>query len=116
MKPKKNKYPSFICHECATKVGGILKVGISTWHLGNCDVCGELKSLTEPRDYGYPEFYKEEITKKIVKTPCYMCNESLRGQKKPRKGCKECNGTGQYKEYHYIISDGKNAVDADTLK
>lgn len=29
---------------------------ISTYHKGKCDVCKQDKSVTEPRDFGYPIF------------------------------------------------------------
>ncbi len=29
---------------------------ISTFHTDECDVCGEVKSVTEPRDYFHPDF------------------------------------------------------------
>lgn len=61
MKP----YPTWCCYECgknarefSTKAGH--KVGpmilVSTYHEDTCDVCGETKSVTEPRDFGYPIF------------------------------------------------------------
>jgi hypothetical protein len=89
---------------------------------------------------------KLAVIRKVAKTPCYCCNGMglleipkiqfiLAGNikfcqyKKPlievkkfvRKYlphfiCKVCNGTGKYRETHYIISDGKNAIDADFIK
>jgi len=50
------KYPSWTCRDCAIKAKGKHHGGCSTWHLGACDVCGEEKSVTEPRDFGYPKF------------------------------------------------------------
>jgi hypothetical protein len=32
------------------------------------------------------------------------------------KSCKLCKGVGKRKDFHYIISDGKIAIDGDTLK
>lgn len=49
---------------------------------------------------------KLEIIKKDVSVKCFCCDG---------KGCKKCT-KGTYKENHYIISDGKNAIDCDTLK
>ena len=43
------------CQDCGKKYGrNPNKGGVSTWHLGICDVC--LKTdvyVTEPRDFGY---------------------------------------------------------------
>jgi len=61
----KNNYPSWVCVDCGNKArdemnkGGVKHCGramMSTWHNGKCDVCGETKEVTEPRDFGYPEF------------------------------------------------------------
>jgi hypothetical protein len=47
----------FCCHDCAIKAGGRMPTGhIATYHDGVCDVCGVLKTVTEPRDYRYPRF------------------------------------------------------------
>ena len=40
------------CNDCGRK-WGVYSVGCSTSHIGRCDVCGEEKSVTETRDYGY---------------------------------------------------------------
>jgi hypothetical protein len=56
-----------------------------------------------------------KVITKTIKTPCYSCNEGLRGAARPRKDCKECNGTGIYKEKYYYFIDGKYAYDKDTL-
>lgn len=45
-------YPSFICCVCGNKYGRH-NVGIATFHEGNCDICGKLAAVTEPRDYGH---------------------------------------------------------------
>lgn len=29
---------------------------MATWHEGTCDICGLRKAVTEPRDFGYPDF------------------------------------------------------------
>ena len=29
---------------------------VSTFHKNTCDVCGEEKNVTEPRDFFYPDF------------------------------------------------------------
>lgn len=35
---------------------GKSQYSISTWHTGECDVCGEKKAVTETRDFMYPVF------------------------------------------------------------
>ena len=51
MKP----YPTWVCHDCGmthtTKIPWM-----STFHHARCEVCGKWAELTQPRDYGYPEF------------------------------------------------------------
>lgn len=59
MRKDKNVYPTWVCFECAQKVGGKFPEGhLATWHIDICDVCKETKSVTEPRDFGYPDFTK----------------------------------------------------------
>ena len=41
-----------VCSDCGTKYGKY-SVGCSSVWEGTCDVCGETKSVTEVRDYGY---------------------------------------------------------------
>ena len=41
-----------VCKDCGTKYGKY-SVGCSSSCMGICDVCGEEKSVTEIRDYGY---------------------------------------------------------------
>lgn len=33
-----------------------LKFDVSTYSMGKCDVCWEIKPVTEPRDFFYPDF------------------------------------------------------------
>lgn len=46
----------WICADCGTK-HGTYSVRVSTWHEGICYWCGERKSVTESRDYGYPKMH-----------------------------------------------------------
>ena len=41
-----------VCLECG-RLYGTYSVGCSSVWVGKCDVCGETKSITESRDYGY---------------------------------------------------------------
>ncbi len=45
-------YPAWICSPCGSKYGR-RECGIATWHTDECDVCGEHRAVTEPRDYGH---------------------------------------------------------------
>ena len=48
-------YPTFVCSDCAESAGGKFPVGhVACFHTGICPCCGCIKTLTEPRDYGYP--------------------------------------------------------------
>lgn len=48
-------YPSYVCSDCAESAGGKFSVGhVACFHTGICPCCGCIKTLTEPRDYGYP--------------------------------------------------------------
>lgn len=49
-------YPKWCCMDCGIKYGKKTTEGVATFHLGECGVCGEMKSVTEPRDYNYPVF------------------------------------------------------------
>lgn len=51
------KYPLWICHDCGMKARKrpLPEGSVATFHKAKCDVCGEIKAVTQPRDYGYPE-------------------------------------------------------------
>lgn len=52
-------YPDWICTFCAKENGGKWPDGhIGTFHNGVCGWCGEEVQVTEPRDWGYPNFKK----------------------------------------------------------
>ncbi len=58
-RPALPEYPHWTCSSCATKYGGHFPEGHrATFHSGICPVCGLKKALTEPRDYGFPDFCK----------------------------------------------------------
>ena len=54
MKP----YPEWVCRTCGHKAQPDKSklFSLSTWHQDKCGVCGEIKGVTEPRDFGYPKF------------------------------------------------------------
>lgn len=46
----------YICQECGHKFGRPERIPaghLATFHLGNCDICGEIKPVSEPRDFGH---------------------------------------------------------------
>ena len=45
-------YPEWICDLCAGAAGKRLR-GLATFHPDVCSLCGETRSVTEPRDYGH---------------------------------------------------------------
>ena len=51
-----------VCKECGTKYGTYSVGCSSTWE-GKCDVCGQVKSVTETRDYGYLQKGIDELKK-----------------------------------------------------
>lgn len=49
-------YPHWVCSPCAEESGGKWPKGhVATFHSGICHVCGELRDITEPRDWRYPK-------------------------------------------------------------
>lgn len=69
MAKKKKPYPVWVCDNCANNAlaKDINKnckshsvSGCATYHTGKCDICGETKPVTEPRDFGYPVFDNQE--------------------------------------------------------
>jgi len=47
------KQPSTVCFECGTLYACEKREGASSYHQGRCDVCHEVKQVTDPRDFGY---------------------------------------------------------------
>lgn len=62
-------YPGEVCRECglaAAENCHTKPLEVSTYHNGKCEVCGRIfQSVTEPRDFGYPDFYIEKKEKKV---------------------------------------------------
>ena len=50
LKKLNNAYTS--CSDCGNQYG-VYSVGCSSVWEGKCDVCGEIKNVTESRDYAY---------------------------------------------------------------
>ena len=45
--------PAWVCSECGNKYRAGEWFICSTWHIGECGVCGGKLPVTEPRDCGY---------------------------------------------------------------
>lgn len=58
MTSSESDYPDWICRDCAIVHKGVdfPRAGVSTYHIGKCGWCGKERVVTEPRDYGYPEW------------------------------------------------------------
>ena len=70
-------YPQWICGTCGRKHGKKLPM-LATYHIGDCGWCGaEHVSVTEPRDYGYPDAPKPQRGRGPGKKPA-MAHMTLR--------------------------------------
>ena len=51
-------YPIWVCYDCGNKAQQDKSkiFSISTYHIKKCDVCEEVKAVTQARDFGYPMF------------------------------------------------------------
>lgn len=59
----KAKDIQWVCQTCGIQFGRGFKNGkkqatVSTWHEGECDICGRVKAVTESRDFGYMDQHK----------------------------------------------------------
>lgn len=62
---EEKKLITWICKECGDRYGR-RPVGVATWHIDICDVCGKESVLvTEPRDFGG---INPEKINKLIKT------------------------------------------------
>ncbi len=54
---KLKPYPCWVCLRCGSEARTVKwRPGLSTWHNGKCQVCGRDSGVTQPRDFGYPDF------------------------------------------------------------
>lgn len=61
MKTIKN-YPVWICFDCGDKYCYGMPAGhVWTSHEGRCDVCGRIRNVTEPRDFGHIDERKIKV-------------------------------------------------------
>lgn len=71
MKAIDSKQPDWVCHDCGQEWGRWYEDNTyfgpakhcATYHVDECGVCGEQKSVTEARDYG---FLKRGWRKKVL--------------------------------------------------
>lgn len=56
----KYEYPNWVCANCGRQAqSDPYKIAsLSTWHMNTCDVCGKFEAVTQPRDFGHPDFTK----------------------------------------------------------
>lgn len=52
MKP----YPHLVCSPCGSPVSRRDGGWLASWYPGECDVCGNDTTVTEARDFGYPDW------------------------------------------------------------
>jgi hypothetical protein len=55
-------YPTWICAKCGRAYGRRPEGNPygATWHIGDCDICGDASvEVTEPRDFGYLKIEEE---------------------------------------------------------
>jgi hypothetical protein len=54
----------WVCNDCGNEALSLSvnknkrKCQVSTYHVGECDVCGKDKPVTQTRDFGFPVFEK----------------------------------------------------------
>lgn len=63
-----NLQPKQVCESCGVSANVLtclkkygrspmqIKMSRSTWHMGECEICGETREVTQPRDFFYPDF------------------------------------------------------------
>ena len=57
----KRDYPEWICTECAITNGGRFpRDHIATFHVGECGWCKKKASVSQPRDYRFPNHNKQK--------------------------------------------------------
>lgn len=49
----KKKYINYVCNDCGMKASEGRCFTCSTWHYGECDICKDVKPVTEFRDFYY---------------------------------------------------------------
>ncbi len=66
----KKLYPNYVCSVCGKKYGKTSN-RVSTYHAGQCDVCGGKQYITESRDFeplNLPEEFERKLeTPSVIK-------------------------------------------------
>lgn len=52
--------PCWVCNKCGTYFGQPVSY-VSTYHVGNCDICKQQLPVTEARDFGIDEVSEMEV-------------------------------------------------------
>lgn len=67
MSHKLKPYPVWVCYDCGITASMGRKLHeYATYHPDTCDVCGQDKACTEPRDFQYPDFPGHEPVAKVL--------------------------------------------------
>lgn len=74
MKTIKN-YPAWICFDCGDKYCNGITDDVRTGHEGRCGVCGRMRNVTEPRDFGHIDESKLRVKERpqLVLRKCGHC-------------------------------------------
>lgn len=71
------------CNDCGTKYGKY-SVGCSSRWEGTCDVCGEIKGVTEVRDYGYLSKGIKELNRRRPAEPFSNLTQDFTPERKAK--------------------------------
>lgn len=80
IKKLKNAYVT--CSDCGSKYG-VYSVGCSSVWNGKCDVCGEVKPITEARDWGYFITGIRKLTLQLQNEKSNCKTEKQQGEEPP---------------------------------
>jgi hypothetical protein len=53
---EQQSYPRWCCERCGLASGGDAPSERAEWRMDTCEICGSKKWVTNPRDFGYPDF------------------------------------------------------------
>lgn len=71
MKQKLKPYPNWVCQPCGRAASGERQFSLSTYHDGFCNVCDSNATVTEPRDFFYPDFKGHEPYPRMTEAEYY---------------------------------------------
>ena len=94
-----NEYPAYICADCGKAYcRGLKGKHVYTSHEGRCEICGNITSVTEPRDYGHLDEKKIKVKSENEKVPA------------KQKQCKRCKKMVNAEGVHTCVTDEKVSV------